>query len=86
MGICEPFRASGHGTPNQISTERVRDDKKVSNPGRATNGVSEDVEHVVAVIGEGEGMDDGIILDDEDGQKGGGKEVERPQELRLEEE
>lgn len=50
--------------PHEPAAEGVGCDEGEADGRAAEDGVPEDVEHVVAVVGEREGVDDGVIFDD----------------------
>lgn len=62
--------------PCEPAAEGVDCDEGEADGWGAEDGVPEDVEHVVAVVGEGEGVDDGVELDygdrEEEGEEGVG--------------
>lgn len=50
--------------PAEPSADDVRWDKRIPDPPGPEDGIPEDIEHVVPVVGEGEGMDDGVDVCD----------------------
>lgn len=61
--------------PHQPPCERVRHHERRPDDRSAEDGASEDVEHVVSVVGEGEGVDEGVVADGEKGGEGGKEDV-----------
>jgi len=59
---------AGEGVPDEPTREGVSCYQQVSKPDGAEDRVPEDVEHVVSVVGQGEGVDDGVELDDGQGE------------------
>lgn len=70
-------RIGRHDVPDGPPAERVGRDEHIPDPARAADGVAEDVEHVMPVIGEGKGVDDCVESDDCEGQDGGQGRIER---------
>ena len=76
--------------PDQPAGEGVGRDEGEADGLGAANGVAEDVEHVVPVVREGEGVDDGVVFDHGERQEEGEKGVRegyqsRPLRLNVEE-
>lgn len=61
--VCGCWSA-GEPVPDQIGGDDVRAYEKEPDELRTENGVPEDVEHVVSVVGQSERMDDGVVLND----------------------
>lgn len=51
MNSRDPVRAARQSAPNEPAADCIRQDKEIPDPRCAANGISEDVEHVVPVIG-----------------------------------
>lgn len=82
----EPLRTSSQSTPDHPASQGIRDDQCVPYRGGTADGVSKDVEHVVAVIGEGKGVNDGVVSNYDDREQDSRKEIEWPQDLGREDE
>jgi len=59
----EPGTASD-GTPRHPPRQGIGDNQSISNPRSPSDGVSKDVEHVMAVVSQSEGVDNSVVADD----------------------